>query len=966
VIGYAVAGRRLVIYDPAGRHSDNLSESATAAGLSPKAFTGALPPGALAGADLVLASVGASSSLPAISPDAAPRWVYGDTSDAGKLAGAAVACGASGALLMPVMPPTLAALFAPDPATPEAEHARVRSLLAVSFLDDADPTTPLVAIATAFTADDCIVWWRDGDSMIPRAARGTPDDSYRGGVATAARVAAATGTTTIVPSPSGARSVIATPLRSGPTEVAGLIAVVVDHARRFGAGERSDLRALASRLTRELTHLSGYRRLMAEDEKLRAGSLHDPLTSALTRSAFEQTVANEVAAASRRKEALALLFLDIVGLRRINLQHGHKAGDEVLAQVANRIRAAVRGTDVLARFGGDELALLLINANTEQGKQVAEKVVARIISNPFVFEGSEISVAIRAVVAPIAPSERSGEAGFMRALGMMRGARPNIVAVVPEDARAPEGDVPLEHAALHVGTTVGGSYRILHELSRGAMGVVYRGEDIGLARPVAIKVLRSDLAQDAELVGRFRAEAAMLASLHHPNLVQVYALGEHAGEVYFVMEMVEGQPLSEVLRSAIDAGQWLPIPAVAQIIIEIADALDAMHQVGVIHRDVKPGNVMLDREKGRAVLVDVGVATKAGARGEGAGTPGFAAPESFTEGGESPATDVYGLAATVYCMLTGRTPFGSGKVQAVVARQLNEPLRPPSSERPILTRGVDEVLAKALDPTPKKRWASATAFSVALVAALERIKDESTELPPAAKVEKMSLPRVPTEPVAQAVAMVTEVLKAGLAREDGGGIAPPALTPGNRVLDGDLRGAHFRVAARGIESRLGGAVLRNLVEASPLLARVLSPALPALGWEPVAAFLELLDRGRQYMGAEELAKMIGRATIQATFARFFGANPSSLPAETVLRAAPAFWGRYHTWSKLVLVLHATRHTEFRLEQPVALPAMCGMVGAQLSKVAELTTAKELRVDHDLCLSRGHAECRFVVTWSDRA
>ncbi len=951
-----------MIFDPAGRHVEDLSHNATAAGLTPRVVTGALPSGALAGADLVLASVGATSSLPTVTPDAAPRWVYGDASDAGKLAGAAVGCHASGSLLLPVSPATFAALLQPEVSSPEAEQARVRSLLAVSFLDD-DPAAPLVAIATAFTADDCIVWWRDGDSMIPRAARAVPDDGYRAPVATAARVAAATGTTTIVPSTTGARSVVAAPLRSGPTEVAGLIAIVVDHARRFSVAERSDLRALAVRLTRELAHLASYRRLVDEDEKLRAGSLHDPLTSALTRAAFEQTVANEVAAANRRHEPLALLFLDIVGLRRINLQHGHKAGDEVLAQTANRIRAAVRGTDILARFGGDELALLMINATPEHAKAVAEKVVARIIAAPIVVDDAEVAVAIRAVVAPIAATERSGEASFARGLGLLRGARPNLVAEAPVDTRPPDGDVGIDQTSLNVGTTVGGSYRILHELSRGAMGVVYRGEDIGLGRPVAIKVLRSDLAQDAELVSRFRAEAAMLASLHHPNLVQVYALGEHAGDVYFVMEMVEGQPMSDVLRATIDAGEWLPLPAVSQIVMEIADALDAMHQVGVIHRDVKPGNVMLDRDKGRAVLVDVGVATKAGARGEGAGTPGFAAPESFTEGGESPATDVYGLAATVYAMLTGRTPFGSGKVQQVVSRQLNEPLRPPSSERSILTQGVDEVLAKALDPTPKKRFASATAFSVALNRALERIKDATGDPPPAQAAPERPPTSIPRAPVDEAVAMVTEVLRDSnpeLRRA-----AATTVPPHGKTLSGELRGAHFRVASRGIESRLGGTVLRNLLEASPVLGRALAPNLPALGWEPLSTLIELLERARPYIAVEDLAKMIGRATIQATFTRFFGANPSSLSPETVLRAAPAFWGRYHTWSKLSAALHAPHHTELVLEQPMSIPAMCAMAGAQLAKVAELATARELRIDHDMCLSRGHAECRFVITWSDR-
>jgi serine/threonine-protein kinase len=961
-----VAARRVLIVDPAGRHGQELARAAAANGLVAHVVERPTVEDTT-GAELALVTVGAAGSL-ADSGFTLPRWVIGEPGEAGKLAGAAVACAAAGVLLLPVDAAILGALVASEPGSPESEQARLRSLLAVSLLDEGDPAAPLVAIAAAFTADDCVLWWRDGDQMVPRGSRPAPPDSARP-VAAAARIAAATGATVI----GGGRSVIAAPLRSGPSEVAGLLAVVRDRPRRFSTGERADLRALAARLTRELQHLASYRRLVAEDEKLRAGSLHDPLTSALTRAAFEQAVANEVAAATRRGEPLSMLFLDIVGLRKINLQHGHRAGDEVLAQVANRIRAAVRGTDLLGRFGGDELALLFINAGAEQARIAAEKAVARITAGPVNFEDAAIAVAVRAVVAPIAAAERSGEASFARALGILRASQPNKVAIVPTDARPPEGDVPLEHAALGVGTTVGGTYRILHELSRGAMGVVYRGEDIGLGRPVAIKVLRSDLASDAELVTRFRAEAAMLASLHHPNLVQVYALGEHAGDVYFVMELVEGQPLSDLLRSAIERGEWLPLPVIGHIAIEIADALDAMHQVGLIHRDVKPGNVLLDRDKGRAVLVDVGVATRAGARGEGAGTPGFAAPESFTgdpsaDGAaavvESPATDVYGLAATVFCMLTGRTPFGSGKVMAVVSRQLNEPLTPASQHRPILSRAVDEVLTKALDPNPKKRWASASAFAVAMARALERIREEPDATPPAelTPLAPPSTPRQPTAPAERAAALVTEVLPAGLARGDETPVRPqPPI--GGGAPSGDIRGAHFRVAARGLSSRLGGAAVRNLVEASPVLARVLAPSLPALGWEPVDAFLELCTRAEPVMPSEDLAWMIGRATIHATFARFFGANPASLPVETVMRASPAFWGRYHTWSRLQLALSASRHTELILEQPVAVPALCALTAAQLVRVAELAGAKEAMVDHGMCRARGHTECRFVVTWS---
>jgi hypothetical protein len=166
-----------------------------------------------------------------------------------------------------------------------------------------------------------------------------------------------------------------------------------------------------------------------------------------------------------------------------------------------------------------------------------------------------------------------------------------------------------------------------------------------------------------------------------------------------------------------------------------------------------------------------------------------------------------------------------------------------------------------------------------------------------------------------------------------------------------------------METRLGAAAVRNLIESSPDLARVLGQTLPALGWEPIGVFLHLLDAAAGQLGREELARMTGRATIQATFARFFGANPASLPVETVMRAAPAFWGRYHTWSKLSLALAAQRHTELLLLQPGSVPALCAMVGAQLARVAELAGGQDVECEHGMCLGRGHAECRFVVTWA---
>jgi len=937
-----VAAKRLGIFDPSRRLLADLANAAAQADVELIAIAGTDGTSDLDG---VLVPPAVASDLGPTPAAGAPRWIVGDAANAARVAGAAASASAAGVLLTPVSSDALYSIARSDPTSPDFDLARSRGLIATSLVDlTGAAAETLRAVAEGFTAHDCIVWWKDGAQMVPTMARDVPTEGYRAQVAAAARIAAASGGT-VVCGGSEPRSVIADALRSTPTEIAGLVAIVSDSGRRFSAAERTDLKAIATRLTRELSWLTSHRRIVAEGERLLAASLHDPLSGAMARGAFEQTIAHEVAAASRRNEKLSLALFDIVGLRRINLQYGHKAGDEVLAQVAGRLRATVRGNDAMGRPGGDELSVLLVGATDAQAVLVARKIILRIQSEEFkVDDTTSIPVQMRAVITEVAPGERSGEAAIQRCYGGLRTAPIGDVRVVAADDRGDTTDVGADTGSLSAGTTLGGTYRVVHELSRGAMGVVYRGEDLGLGRPVAIKVLRSDLASDRGLVDRFRAEAGILASLHHKNLVQVYALGEHSGDVYFVMELVEGQPLSEVLRATLERREWFPTEAIAQIALEIGDALDAMHQLGLIHRDVKPANVLLDRERDRAVLVDVGVAVKAGDQRDAAGTPGFAAPESFLEQEGGATTDVYGLAATLYCLLTGRPPFGSGSAPQVVQRQLNDPMPPPSLLRPGVSPAVDAVLAKALAPNPKKRWSSASTFAIALGRALERGEGEM-KLPPVeedvaiAAAEAVLLPTAGIEEISHVVAL------------------------GRPEVTGRVRAAHLRVLSRILQHHVGESGMAKISTQHPELAQAFAATLAPLAWVDLRELIGALECTHEVLSGAAVARKVGRGTMSATFARLFGADPSSLAPETVLAALPTFWSRYHDWGDVDVVVHQGS-ASVSLAGYSGSTEVCAMIAAELERIVELTGAQTASALHPKCRCTSLTPtCDFKVSWT---
>jgi serine/threonine-protein kinase len=256
-------------------------------------------------------------------------------------------------------------------------------------------------------------------------------------------------------------------------------------------------------------------------------------------------------------------------------------------------------------------------------------------------------------------------------------------------------------------------YQILGELGRGGMGVVYKAQQMGLKRPVALKMILAGSHAGAEDLARFRREAEAIARLQHPNIVQVYEVGEHNGLPFFSLEFAESGSLAAKLN-----GTPLPPLEAARLVETLAGAVQAAHQRGVIHRDLKPANVLLTAE-GTPKITDFGLAKKldeaAGQTQSGAilGTPSYMAPEQA--GGRTkdlgPATDVYALGAILYELLTGRPPFKAANSLDTLRLVLEqEPVRPRQLQ-PHVPRDLETICLKCLHKSPQHRYASAVALA---------------------------------------------------------------------------------------------------------------------------------------------------------------------------------------------------------------------------------------------------------------
>ena len=273
-------------------------------------------------------------------------------------------------------------------------------------------------------------------------------------------------------------------------------------------------------------------------------------------------------------------------------------------------------------------------------------------------------------------------------------------------------DKPL---AGRLGEALGDAYTIEGEVGRGGMGVVYRARDERLQRRVAIKVLPPELAFQKDIRERFTREAQTAARLSHPHIVPIHTVGEGQGLVYFVMGYVDGESVAGRIRRR---GK-LPVDEARRIMMESADALSAAHALSIIHRDIKPDNILLEGPRGRVMVTDFGIAkalsSTSGATLTGAGvaigTPAFMSPEQAAgERDIDGRSDLYSLGVVCFQMLTGELPFTAPTVAGILMKQITEPAPDVRGRRPDVPEDVALAVSRCLEKDPENRWPSADAL----------------------------------------------------------------------------------------------------------------------------------------------------------------------------------------------------------------------------------------------------------------
>ena len=300
---------------------------------------------------------------------------------------------------------------------------------------------------------------------------------------------------------------------------------------------------------------------------------------------------------------------------------------------------------------------------------------------------------------------------------------------------------------------VEGKYRLERLLGKGGMGAVFLAHDLTLEREVAIKVLPPDVAQDDQVVRRFQQEAKTAAKLDHPNIIPIYRVESEGGLNYFVMKYISGTSLEDLLEKK----EPLPVPEIQRILWEAAGALGHAHQRGVVHRDVKPANIMFDHD-GRVMLTDFGIskalqaATGFTATGMIIGTPHYMSPEQGKGAPVDGRADQYSLGVVGYRMITAELPFTGDSVHTIIYKHIYETPPLASAKRPGIPGSLTVAISRALSKEPDQRFATMAEFATAVwpeqpVGVPAKGRSAARPRPPAAADAPTEITGAPTTPL---------------------------------------------------------------------------------------------------------------------------------------------------------------------------------------------------------------------------
>ena len=370
--------------------------------------------------------------------------------------------------------------------------------------------------------------------------------------------------------------------------------------------------------------------------------------------------------------------------------------------------------------------------------------------------------------------------------------------------RSERGELAVVRAALD------DTYEILDELGRGGMAIVYRARERQLDREVAIKVLPFSLAFDDDLVARFQREARLSAQLEHPHIVPIYRVGRSGDVIYFVMKLLRGQSLS----ARLDQRTRLPASEVERILTETASALGHAHRRGIVHRDVKPDNIMLD-EDNRCVITDFGIARSAAeskltATGMSIGTPRYMSPEQARAREVDGRGDLYSLGIVGYECLVGHVPFDGSDPFAILMHHIQSPVpRPPLDHESVETRRVYDVIERMLAKEPDDRLQSAEDVIAALQGGGLRELTPRTGAPDTAPIH--GLGRAPASSAALDSALDAGIELLKLQRPRLESAMDAGLAAGRRIVDANAPRMRSAAAlADDARVQMGSALARRL------------------------------------------------------------------------------------------------------------------------------------------------------------